>query len=174
MHKFSTSSGKQLWYDVKNNRIDIWTPEMEAEVSPIVRFKAPTAIDASKITMYTIEMTQQCNLRCSYCCFSGDYRDRRAHNAKEISYDTLQKAVDYINRHYDKEAEEITICFYGGETLLARKKIEWLISELQTIFKAKVRFSYEPHHCNHLQCKTGSCPVCEKELSWLESQIEKF
>lgn len=69
MHKFSTSSGKQLWYDVKNNRIDIWTPEMEAEVSPIVRFKAPTAIDASKITMYTIEMTQQCNLRCSYCCF---------------------------------------------------------------------------------------------------------
>lgn len=33
---------------------------------------------------------------------------------------------------------------------------------------------YEPHHCNHLQCKTGSCHVCEKELSWLESQIEKF
>jgi len=142
MHKFSTSSGKQLWYDVKNNRIDIWTPERESEVSPIVRFKAPTTIDASKITMYTIEMTQQCNLRCSYCCFSGDYRDRRAHNAREISYDTLQKAVDYINRHYDKEAEEITICFYGGEALLARKKIEWLISELQTILKERVRFSF--------------------------------
>lgn len=159
MHKFSTSSGKQLWYDVKNNRIDIWTPEMEAEVSPIVRFKAPTAIDASKITMYTIEMTQQCNLRCSYCCFSGDYRDRRAHNAKEISYDTLQKAVDYINRHYDKEAEEITICFYGGETLLARKKIEWLISELQTIFKAKVRFSFS----------TNGLLLTKEIVDWLNS-----
>lgn len=142
MHKFSTSSGKELWYDVMNNRIGLWTPEKDNEVNPVVHFKAPTSIDASRITMFTIEMTQQCNLRCTYCCYSGNYRDRRAHNAKEISYETLQKTIKYILGHHDKSADEITVCFYGGEALLARKKIEWVINELLPIFKDKVRFSF--------------------------------
>ncbi len=33
---------------------------------------------------------------------------------------------------------------------------------------------YKPHHCNHLQCKTGSCPVCDNELTWLENKIGKL
>lgn len=32
---------------------------------------------------------------------------------------------------------------------------------------------YKPHNCSHLQCKSGSCPVCENELTWLENQINK-
>lgn len=159
MHKFSTSSGKQLWYDVISNRIGIWTPEKDNEVSPVVHFKAPSTIDASKITMFTIEMTQQCNLRCTYCCYSGNYRDRRAHNTKEISYDTLQKTVEYIQRHYDESAEEITICFYGGEALLARKKIEWMVSELRSIFKDKVRFSFS----------TNGLLLTEEVIDWLNN-----
>lgn len=159
MHRFSTSSGKQLWYDVRNNRIDIWSPDKDNEVSPVVLFKAPTIIDASKITMFTIEMTQQCNLRCSYCCYSGKYRDRRAHNAKEMSHDTLQKTIKYIERHCDKNAEEITICFYGGEALLARKKIEWMICELRSIFKDKVRFSFS----------TNGLLLSEEIIDWLNN-----
>lgn len=157
MHKFSTSSGKELWYDVTNNRIGLWTPEKDNEVNPVVHFKAPTSIDASRITMFTIEMTQQCNLRCTYCCYSGNYRDRRAHNAKEISYDTLQKTIEYILEHYDKSAEEITVCFYGGEALLARKKIEWVIDELFSIFKDKVRFSFS----------TNGLLLTENTIDWL-------
>lgn len=157
MHRFCTSSGKELWYDVMNNRIGLWTPEKDDEVNPVVHFKAPTSIDASKITMFTIEMTQQCNLRCTYCCYSGNYRDRRAHNAKEISYETLQKTIEYILRHYDKSAEEITVCFYGGEALLARKKIEWVIDELLPVFKDKVRFSFS----------TNGLLLTENTIDWL-------
>lgn len=157
MHKFSTSSGKELWYDVMNNRIGLWTPEKDNEVNPVVHFKAPTSIDASRITMFTIEMTQQCNLRCTYCCYSGNYRDRRAHNAKEISYETLQKTIEYILEHYDKSAEEITVCFYGGEALLARKKIEWMIEELLPVFKDKVRFSFS----------TNGLLLTENTIDWL-------
>lgn len=51
-----------------------------------------------------------------------NYRDRRAHNTKEISSDTLQNTLEYIKEHYDKDAEEITVCFYGGEALLAKKE----------------------------------------------------
>lgn len=157
MHKFSKLSGKQLWYDVKNNRIDLWTPGKSNEVSPVVHFNAPTKIDADKITMFTIEMTQQCNLRCTYCCYSGNYRDRREHNAKEITYDTLQHTLEYIKKHYDKNAEEITVCFYGGEALLAKKKVEWMISELLSIFKDKVRFSFS----------TNGLLLIEEVIDWL-------
>lgn len=157
MHKFSTSSGKELWYDVMNNRIGLWTPEKDNEVNPVVHFKAPTSIDASRITMFTIEMTQQCNLRCTYCCYSGNFRDRRAHNAKEISYETLQKTIEYILGHHDKSADEITVCFYGGEALLARKKIEWVIDELLPVFKNKVRFSFS----------TNGLLLTENTIDWL-------
>ena len=159
MNKFSTSSGKQLWYDVKNNRIDIWTPYKSKEVSPVVFFKAPTTIDVSKITMFTIEMTQQCNLRCSYCCYSGNYRDRRIHNMKEIPYDTLQMTVDFINTHYNKKAEKITVCFYGGEALLARKKIEWFVSKLRSFFNDKVIFSFS----------TNGLLLTEEVIDWLNT-----
>lgn len=159
MHKFSTSSGKQLWYDVKNNRIDIWTPYKSEEINPVVLFKVPTTIDASKITMFTIEMTQQCNLRCSYCCYSGNYRDRRIHNIKEIPYDTLQRTVDFINAHYDKKNEEITVCFYGGEALLARKKIEWFVCKLRSIFNDKVIFSFS----------TNGLLLTEEVIDWLNT-----
>ena len=159
MHKFSTSSGKQLWYDVKNNRIDIWTPYKSEEINPVVLFKVPATIDASKITMFTIEMTQQCNLRCSYCCYSGNYRDRRIHNIKEIPYDTLQRTVDFINAHYDKKNEEITVCFYGGEALLARKKIEWFVCKLRSIFNDKVIFSFS----------TNGLLLTEEVIDWLNT-----
>jgi uncharacterized protein len=141
MHKFSTLSGRQLWYNVADNRISLWSPDKEQEVYPIVRFNAPATIEDNRITMFTIEMTQQCNLRCSYCCYSGYYRDRRTHNEKEISYETLQYVVEFIKAHADKNVPEITVCFYGGEALLARKKTEWLASELKTEFNDRIQFS---------------------------------
>lgn len=157
MHRFSTSSGKELWYDVMHNWIDIWTPEKDNKVNPVVHFKAPTSIDASRITMFTIEMTQQCNLRCSYCCYSGKYKDRRKHNAKDISYETMRNTIKYIKEHYDKNAEEITVCFYGGEALLAIKKVKWIMTELLSIFKDKVRFSFS----------TNGLLLTEKVIDWL-------
>lgn len=159
MQRFSTISGKQLWYDVVDNRISLWSADKESKTCPVVHFMPPTTIVADKITMFTIEMTQQCNLRCSYCCYSGDYRDRRAHNAKEISYDTLQRTVDFIAEHHDKSASEITVCFYGGEALLARQKIEWLVNELTTSYGDKVKFSLS----------TNGLVLTESVIDWISS-----
>lgn len=78
MHTFSTTLGKE----VKDNRISLWSLDREQQAYPALRFKAPTTIDTNRIRMFTIKITQQCNLRCSYCCYSGSYRDRRAHNEK--------------------------------------------------------------------------------------------
>lgn len=159
MHKFTTSSGKHLWYDVINNRIGLYSKEKESKACPAVHFNQPTNIDGSKITMFTIEMTQQCNLRCSYCCYSGKYRDRRQHSEKEISYDTLCDVVEFIKLHADKDAPEITICFYGGEALLARKKIEWFIENLSSIYGERIRFSLS----------TNGFVLTESIVDWIAS-----
>ena len=163
MHKFITSSGKQLWYNVKNNRISLFSPDNEKEACPATHFNQPTYTDGYKITKFTIEMTQQCNLRCSYCCYSGNYRDRRAHNEKEISYETLNDVVEFIKLHADKEASEITVCFYGGEALLARKKIEWVVSTLQAIYHEKIQFSLS----------TNGLALTENVIDWLAT-FDKF
>lgn len=81
--------------------------------------------------MYTIEVTQACNLRCKYCCYSGIYDRRRTHQDVELSDDNLYKCVEFIGQTMDVSSPYITICFYGGEALLSKQKIERIISILR-------------------------------------------
>lgn len=96
-----------------------------------VQYELSSTYDFSHIGMYTIEMTQQCNLRCRYCCYSGDYANRRQHNSSEISFDNLQKSIDFIDKHTPHDTPAIYVSFYGGEALLCRNKIEWFIRKLE-------------------------------------------
>lgn len=163
MHKFTTTSGKRLWYDVNTNRIDLWTPSSDSQVYPMVHFKASDVFCVNKITMFTIEVTQQCNLRCTYCIYSGEYRNRRIHNSKEISYNILDYTVKFIEEHADETSDEITVCFYGGEALLAKTKIQYLIDKLNLIFGNKVCYSLS----------TNGYALTESVVDWICSQ-EKF
>lgn len=141
MHTFTDNSGKTLWYNVVTNKIEAWTPEKEDVGCPMVTFLPSPSIIYNKIPMFVIEMTQQCNLRCEYCCYSGNYRDLHSHSEKEISYSTLNDAVHFIEKHTDKSAESISVCFYGGEALLVRDKIAWAINALTDIFGDRIEFS---------------------------------
>lgn len=157
MHKFSTTSGKVLWYDVTDNRISLWSPLQQKKTCPVINFSSPNTLEADKITMFTIEMTQQCNLRCTYCCYSGTYNDRRIHNNKHISIDTLNSIIKFIEKHYDKTADEITICFYGGEALLVKDKIDWTIQRLLDVLGQQVRFSLS----------TNGLALTEDVIDWI-------
>lgn len=63
-------------------------------------------------------VTQECNLRCEYCTFSGIYGNQnRNHSNQEMSFDTAKKAIDYtITR--SGNWEEYHLSFYGGEPLI--------------------------------------------------------
>ena len=95
---------------------------------------------SKKLSLFTIELTQQCNFRCSYCCFSGKYRDRREHGERSMSMHTMQEAVRFIldNRYPDRLT---IVTFYGGEALLALKKIKWMIQTLRSVLGCNVGFS---------------------------------
>lgn len=157
MHKFSTTSGRELWYDVTVNRISLWSPLLQKKACPVIHFTSPKTLGTDKITMFTIEMTQQCNLRCYYCCYSGSYNNRRKHNNKYISIETLNHVIEFIDKHYDKTADEITICLYGGEALLVQDKIEWTIQRLLDILGQKARFSLS----------TNGLALTENVIDWI-------
>lgn len=73
------------------------------------------SLDGS-IEMITLQITQQCNLRCKYCPYSGSYYNR-IHSNASMDASIAKKAIDFYIRHsYDKKV--LNIGFYGGEPLI--------------------------------------------------------
>lgn len=64
----------------------------------------------------TLQITQQCNLRCSYCVYSGNYLNR-SHSQKEMDIETAKKGIDFVIEH-SKNSPKLNFSFYGGEPLL--------------------------------------------------------
>ena len=79
----------------------------------------------NKINFITLQITQSCNLRCSYCVYSGKYKNR-SHSQKTMSKETAQKAIDYYISH-SKDDKVISIGFYGGEPLLCMDMIKYCV-----------------------------------------------
>ncbi len=71
----------------------------------------------NKITRITLQITQQCNLRCDYCIYSGNSYLQRSHTSKTMSLETAKKGIDFLIQH-SKDVKEINVGFYGGEPLL--------------------------------------------------------
>ena len=62
-----------------------------------------------------LNITEQCNLRCRYCSFSGAYEDHRTHSGRVMSDSVLEAALDFYDAF---PGEQKSIGFYGGEPLL--------------------------------------------------------
>ena len=63
-----------------------------------------------------LQVTQQCNLRCEYCAYSGNYYNRK-HTTQRMSWDIAKNSIDFYYQH-SKETDKFIISFYGGEPLL--------------------------------------------------------
>lgn len=94
----------------------------------------------NKIEKITLQVTQSCNLRCSYCPYSGGY-DQRTHNDKMMPYETMLESVDFIMKRSINQ-EKIDIGFYGGEPLLAFQNIKKIVAYVRETYPYKnVSFS---------------------------------
>ncbi|MEF9921445.1 MAG: Cys-rich peptide radical SAM maturase CcpM [Christensenellaceae bacterium] len=70
-----------------------------------------------KVTQLILQVTQDCNLRCSYCYYvNEDYRNRH-HSKLHMDTALAYKAMDYLLLH-SAGKNEITLGFYGGEPLI--------------------------------------------------------
>lgn len=70
----------------------------------------------SGVQKICLQVTQQCNLRCEYCVYSGNYTNRSHTNAR-MSFETARKAIDFLIEH-SRGIEDTNISFYGGEPIL--------------------------------------------------------
>lgn len=76
----------------------------------------------NRIEQITMQVTQNCNLRCEYCTYSGNY-NQRTHTNKVMDLKTMYKCVDFIMKH-SRDMDKIAIGFYGGEPLLMINNIK--------------------------------------------------
>ncbi|MDR0614787.1 MAG: radical SAM protein [Lactobacillales bacterium] len=94
----------------------------------------------SSINSVTLEVTEECNLRCKYCIYHPSHPDYREFGHKHMSWDTAKKAIDFLKAH-SLEVEAPYIGFYGGEPLINFKLIQKCIEYAKEVFGEKVTFS---------------------------------
>lgn len=85
----------------------------------IIRHQATDALPhycSNCASSIILQVTQQCNLRCSYCSYSGLYHNR-THNSSRMSFETAKKAMDFFIARVH-ESSRTHFGFYGGEPLL--------------------------------------------------------
>jgi len=85
----------------------------------------------------TLQLTQECNFRCSYCTYGEKCSDsQRSHSPLKMSLNTALKAIDFFVSH-SIDRNDVSIGFYGGEPLLKFDMIKTLINYAEKEFFGK-------------------------------------
>ncbi|SLM86977.1 radical SAM protein [Vagococcus fluvialis] len=90
----------------------------------------------SGMNQLILQITQECNLRCSYCPYSCDLNSQRSHTNKRMSWDVAKKSIDFFYSH-SKSTDEVVISFYGGEPILNFKLMEKCVEYAKFVFLGK-------------------------------------
>lgn len=89
----------------------------------------------SKLRLLILQVTQNCNMRCEYCVYSGGYQNR-VHTFRMMSFDIAKKSMDYFIEH-SKNVEQLSISFYGGEPCLNFELIQNCVEYMEKAAEGK-------------------------------------
>lgn len=139
---------------LQRGKIEIAVPEEVLELqsegflqceSPVEEIKHPytdmidTFLDR-KLSLMTLQLTQQCNFRCKYCVYSEDVNKRqRSHSDEIMSFETARRAIDFLWEH-SVDSENVAIGFYGGEPLLQFPLIRDIVEYSKAKFGGKALY----------------------------------
>ena len=82
---------------------------------------------------FVISITENCNLRCTYCCYSGKYKNNRIHGTKSMSADDIDAIYEFIKRTV--KSKDLKIAFYGGEPLTNLPLLKYAIEKASAFFQ---------------------------------------
>ncbi|MBC7361762.1 MAG: radical SAM protein [Candidatus Aminicenantes bacterium] len=97
-----------------------------------------------------LEVTEKCNLRCSYCLYSGKYDSYRTHGGRSMDFNTAKRALDYFlgivkSEKRTRKFGTIHINFYGGEPLLnfplIKKCVDYIEAERRNKIRDRILYS---------------------------------
>ena len=114
--------------DVVDSDNFVWTFE------PLKAFS-----DLPNVDTYIISITEHCNLRCTYCCYSGDYKNNRKHSTSLMSTQDIDEVFEYIQVHRTKDT--LKIALYGGEPLTNFSTLRYAILKARVIWDNAVEIS---------------------------------
>lgn len=87
-----------------------------------------------------LQMSQNCNLKCRYCIYSGNTLLSRSHEKKNMTWDTAKRALDFFIQH-SVYSKEVSFGFYGGEPMLAFPIIKQSVLYVQRqLFDKQINF----------------------------------
>ena len=170
----------------------VWTFE------PLRHFDALSNVD-----MFIICITEQCNLRCSYCCYSGTYTNNRAHSNLSMTEDDVNSIIEFIKKTV--QGKSVRIAFYGGEpltqfsllqsaimkatdklgggtnfsistngTLLSNDKVEWLVRHKVDLY-ISIDGTTRFHDANRKDiCGQGTFGRIHKALEYIQRNHPDF
>jgi uncharacterized protein len=89
----------------------------------------------------TLGVTQDCNLRCQYCVYSGRFPYFRHHARVNMTEETALRAADYFLKHLTTRKKHVFVTFYGGEPFLNFPVIIRVREYLARALGSRVHFS---------------------------------
>lgn len=152
MH-ITTSSGNTYSYIRRTNEIVGGLVEKQGyewNFAPLSLFSA-----LPEVYMFIIGITEQCNLRCTYCCYSGAYKNNRSHSVKRMKSEDIDEIYDFIQRTAKKRP--LHIAFYGGEPLLQYSLIQYAVAKGHELLGDEVVYSIT----------TNATLLTSEKIDWL-------
>ena len=93
--QITTSSKHDYYYLPRTNEIIAEPKEDNFEWI----FKELSAFgELPNVDNFVISITENCNLRCTYCCYSGKYKNNRIHGTKSMSADDIDAIYEFIKK----------------------------------------------------------------------------
>lgn len=101
----------------------------------------------SRMEHLVLQVTQSCNLTCSYCPYANktEGKIQRNHTSKCMTFETARKAVDFFLEHSSDRKKNV-ISFYGGEPLISFGLIRQIVESfnlMSTTFKYRFGFKID-------------------------------
>jgi len=82
------------------------------------------------------QISQDCNLSCRYCTYSGSYFFQRSATKRNLSIDVAKRALTMLYEQiHGRNKKELFIGFYGGEPLIRYQTIRKIVEYSINTFK---------------------------------------
>ncbi len=142
IHSFLEAHGRQAFLDAVEKIKEVVEKEHVLSVSKVTGFGLSdhygdiNDLIASSLWVLTLEVTENCNLRCGYCVYNPQVTYMRNHGVRDMSLDVAYRAIDYLNNHSSKR-ERVAVTFYGGEPLLRFPFIRSCVRYARSVIKGR-------------------------------------
>lgn len=96
-----------------------------------------------EVVSLVLNVSEACNIRCSYCVYGGDYEGKRVHTNGKMSWEVAKKAIDYMATHSQGSEHNFrALAWYGGEPLTNFKLIKQTAKYFREVFpNIRTKFS---------------------------------